>query len=197
MKIRVAKSQAKRILDARIAKGKQLREEGAQSLQATNVSQDLRTRYRDFFETQYRHWCDTTEQRLSEIFVSGDCPREFSHKHSSEREYVSPDWVPGIHYYIEHQITPQLDYLNILRQNIDEFEECTHDEMSIGPPPASAPEPELPARVTLSWLWRHVPVSFWLWFVGLLIISFVIGVVVGQVPGVESVIQTLISLTSR
>jgi hypothetical protein len=36
-------------------------------------------------------------------------------------------------------------------------------------------EPVLPDKVTLSWLVKHVPVSFWLWFVGLLAAAFVAG----------------------
>jgi hypothetical protein len=34
---------------------------------------------------------------------------------------------------------------------------------------------ELPAKVTLLWLIRHVPVSFWLWFVGIVSAAFVAG----------------------
>ena len=37
---------------------------------------------------------------------------------------------------------------------------------------ADDPGPELPAQVTLAWLVHNVPVSFWLWLVGLLAATF-------------------------
>ncbi len=36
--------------------------------------------------------------------------------------------------------------------------------------------PELPAKVTLSWLVRHVPISFWFWLVGIVGAAFAAGV---------------------
>ena len=38
------------------------------------------------------------------------------------------------------------------------------------------PELPLPDKVTLSWLVRHVPVSFWLWLLALLTTAFAVGV---------------------
>lgn len=36
-------------------------------------------------------------------------------------------------------------------------------------------ELSLPDKITLSWLRRHVPIKFWLWFGGLLITAFLLG----------------------
>jgi len=41
--------------------------------------------------------------------------------------------------------------------------------------------PELPAKVTLSWLIRHVPVSFWFWLIGLIAAAFAAGLRLGQI----------------
>jgi hypothetical protein len=39
--------------------------------------------------------------------------------------------------------------------------------------------PELPEKVTLSWLVQHVPISFWFWLVGLLAAAFAAGAKIG------------------
>ena len=44
------------------------------------------------------------------------------------------------------------------------------------PRPAEDGLPELPAKVTLSWLVRHVPISFWFWLLGILSAAFLAGV---------------------
>ena len=57
------------------------------------------------------------------------------------------------------------------------------------PPPPQAPgaseqfkkEAELPDRITLAWLIRNVPVSFWLWFGGIIAAAFVFGAKVGSI----------------
>ncbi len=40
---------------------------------------------------------------------------------------------------------------------------------------ASQQSLQVPDRVTLLWLYEHVPYSFWAWLIGLLIASFVVG----------------------
>jgi hypothetical protein len=40
-------------------------------------------------------------------------------------------------------------------------------------------QPELPEKVTISWLVQHVPVSFWIWLFGLLAAAFVLGMKLG------------------
>lgn len=35
---------------------------------------------------------------------------------------------------------------------------------------------ELPSKVTLFWLWKHVPAKFWVWFVGLLLLALSFGI---------------------
>lgn len=41
-------------------------------------------------------------------------------------------------------------------------------------------EIEYPKKVTLRWLYHHVPWSFWAWFIGLLISAFSLGAVVSE-----------------
>jgi hypothetical protein len=41
------------------------------------------------------------------------------------------------------------------------------------------PGPELPEKVTLSWLVRHVPISFWFWLIGLLAAALALGTKLG------------------
>lgn len=48
---------------------------------------------------------------------------------------------------------------------------------------------EYPHKVTLSWIWKHVPVSFWIWLVSLLIAAFLIGVTVGQISWIQDLIN--------
>jgi len=45
------------------------------------------------------------------------------------------------------------------------------------------------AKVTLSWLVHHVPINFWLWWAGLLIAVFIIGVKVGGIGWVQDLIS--------
>lgn len=40
---------------------------------------------------------------------------------------------------------------------------------------AATNEPELPAKVTVIWMIRHVPVTFWLWAIGILAAVFALG----------------------
>lgn len=42
--------------------------------------------------------------------------------------------------------------------------------------PTPRKEPDLPERITISWLLEHVPVRFWLWLFGLLAAAFAAGV---------------------
>lgn len=41
--------------------------------------------------------------------------------------------------------------------------------------PVSTKEPEFPEKVTLSWLIRHVPISFWFWLGGIVVTAFAAG----------------------
>jgi len=50
------------------------------------------------------------------------------------------------------------------------------------------PDLEEPAKVTLHWLFRHVPIRLWIWLVGLLITAFIIGVRIGGIGWVRSLI---------
>lgn len=43
----------------------------------------------------------------------------------------------------------------------------------------------MPEKITLKWLWHSVPIGFWLWFLSLIVASFVAGVFVGQLSVVQ------------
>jgi hypothetical protein len=47
------------------------------------------------------------------------------------------------------------------------------------PPPQTVRDPELPDKVTLSWMVRHVPISFWLWLAGIIGAAFAAGAKLG------------------
>ena len=49
------------------------------------------------------------------------------------------------------------------------------------------PEPELPEKVTLIWLVRHVPVSFWITAAGLLVAAFVAGIQASRISLVKEI----------
>jgi len=49
-------------------------------------------------------------------------------------------------------------------------------------------EPVMPEKVTLVWLFRHVPVSLWMQFSGLVVAVFLAGVTVGQTSFVQELI---------
>ena len=46
----------------------------------------------------------------------------------------------------------------------------------------------LPDKVTLGWLVHHVPLTFWFWLVGIVIVTFTIGVTVGQTTFIKELL---------
>ncbi|WP_180146018.1 hypothetical protein [Desulfoluna butyratoxydans] len=54
---------------------------------------------------------------------------------------------------------------------------------------------EYPNKITLNWLYKHVPWSFWVWFIGLLISAFSLGLIVSETP-LYKVIKSNISSTN-
>ena len=43
-------------------------------------------------------------------------------------------------------------------------------------------------KISLEWLWRNLPVEYWLWFFGLLVGVFLLGIVFGQIHWVRDLI---------
>jgi hypothetical protein len=54
--------------------------------------------------------------------------------------------------------------------------------------------PELPAKITLHWLFKNVPVKFWLMMASALLAAFLFGVRVGSLPGVIQVVGPLLGV---
>lgn len=54
---------------------------------------------------------------------------------------------------------------------------------------AKSVQARYPNKVTLYWLWRHVPVKFWICMASLLIGAFLIGVRVGQISWIQELIN--------
>lgn len=51
---------------------------------------------------------------------------------------------------------------------------------------ATRPSPlALPEKVTLGWLWQHVPLSLWFWLIGLVASAFLVGIRVGQIASIR------------
>ena len=50
--------------------------------------------------------------------------------------------------------------------------------------------PELPGRVTLAWLWQHIPASILFWLLGLLAAASIFGATVGQIEWVQKLIES-------
>jgi hypothetical protein len=53
---------------------------------------------------------------------------------------------------------------------------ATPDEQRVPLPIEPPPPLKLPERVTLRWLYEHVPYSLWAWFSGLLLAAFALGI---------------------
>lgn len=183
--IKISKADAKKELEAQIQKGKHLWMTGQTILQETPPYTDQRVRQRDNFEILYNKWRDFTREMLKEVFVSTSYASDFTEVRSSKSELVGSGWVPDVEYYMEKQIIPKSDYLKILLQDIDEFTELAEEENQPTPSLPTDDTLDSPTKVTLEWLWKHVPVHFWVWIVGIVIAAFVFGITVGQISWVK------------
>ena len=84
--------------EAQIKKGEELLEKWAKIIRELSPDTTMRTRSRDNFEVIYNQWRDFAEDKLRELFVSSHYADEFREARSSEVEYVSSDWIPGVDY---------------------------------------------------------------------------------------------------
>lgn len=78
----------------------------------------------DGLKIQYDHWHDITSETLNEIFISSDYSYKFRKQKSSQIEYVNSSWQPDIKYYLHKEIKPKIDYLKMLVDNIEDFDEA-------------------------------------------------------------------------
>ncbi len=118
-KIKISNKDAYTKIDQQINKGSILVEEGSKTFKRT-LGKDKRID--DNFENRFNVWVNITIEILDSIFVSTEYNYEFKNKISSEKDYVSYDWKPDIRYWISKQLIPKIDYLIVLRENINEFE---------------------------------------------------------------------------
>ena len=188
-KIRFDKSYAEETLKAQIEKGEELLEKGVQIIRERSSDITKRTRNRDNFEVLYIQWRDFAEEMLRELFVSSHYADEFIEVRSSEVEYVGSSWIPDVDYYLHKEIIPKLDYLRILSQNINQFQKAESDTAAPVPQPQTTAALEFPDRVTLAWLWQHVPASYWIGFLGVFLAVFIFGTTVGQIEWVQKLVN--------
>lgn len=119
--LNIGKGKSLDLLDQQIEKGKSLFKNGSSIIR--EKGEHISSRDRDLFESTLRHWVDITYSVLQRIYKSSKYASEFKERHSSKVEYVSSSWIPDIEYYLHRQLVPKLDYLNVLRDSIDDFEE--------------------------------------------------------------------------
>ena len=70
--------------------------------------------------------------------------------------------------------------IGVVNQAITKLE--LQPELKLNKKKTLTEELNYPNKVTLKWLYHHVPWSFWAWFVGLLISVFVLGLSVAETP---------------
>jgi len=117
--IKVSKEEAFDKIDQQIKKDSALVEEGSETFKK---SMRRVRRVDDNFENKYKIWLKITWEIIGSIFISSNYSYEFKKRISSQTEYVSSDWKPDIKYWITKELIPKIDYLIVLRENINEFE---------------------------------------------------------------------------
>ncbi len=120
--LNIGKTESINLLVQQIDKGKRLFKNGISTIKEKN-GHTIPSRDRDLFESTFNHWVDITYSILQRIYKSSKYALEFKEKHSSKVEYVNSSWIPDIEYYLHKRLVPKLDYLNVLRDSIDDFEE--------------------------------------------------------------------------
>lgn len=85
----------------------------------------------DTFKIKYDHWQNITSEVLNEVFLSTDYSYKFRKQRSSKAEYVSSSWQPDIEYFLHKEIKQKIDYLKMLVENINDFDEDTSEENQV------------------------------------------------------------------
>ncbi|MGO9611733.1 MAG: hypothetical protein ACLPX5_01690 [Dissulfurispiraceae bacterium] len=120
--LNLGKVESINLLDQQIEKGERLFKSGHSTIKK-NKGNPIPSRDRDVFESMFNLWVDTTYSILLKIYKNSEYALEFKDKQSSKVTYVSSSWVRDIKYYLQRQLVPKLDYLNVLRDSIDDFKE--------------------------------------------------------------------------
>lgn len=121
-KLKIKKTEALNLINHQIQKGDELFKKGNLLIDERSIY-NISSRDRDIFESAFKQWVDITYSMLLSVFTNSKYALEFNKKHSSKVEYVGSSWVPDIEYYLNKQFVQKLDYLNMLRESIDDFKE--------------------------------------------------------------------------
>lgn len=184
-KIKIDQSEAKAKIDVQIANGKKLGEQGWNILRDTQTNSIGRGRAKDSFVVLFDQWCDFTIEIVDHIFVSNIYARRFKETKSSQHTLVGSHWSPDVDYYLRTLLIPKIDYLSILSESIEQFQKEDPSRSQEIVKEQRDTNLEMPGCVTLAWLWRHVPYTFWFGLVGLLVSAFSLGLYVGQLEFVQ------------
>lgn len=129
-KIKYSKKEAVEKLNTRISKGKLIAEKALELIRE-NPDKDNDRFYVDKFNTDYKQWYEITNSILIDIYESSNYAYSFRHQKSSKREYVNSSWQPNITYYLTYEMLPKLNYLKVLKDNIDDYSEVNSDQSNI------------------------------------------------------------------
>lgn len=80
-------------------------------------------RYVDKVKTDYEQWYEITHSVLMDIFESDKYADKFERIIYSKQKLVGSNWQPDIEYYLVYKLIPKLNFLKVLIQNIDDYEE--------------------------------------------------------------------------
>lgn len=121
-KIKISKTQAIEKLEKQIAKGSILAKRGIDFVKNTPDHSLYRNEV-DKFKVELKQWVDITQSIIFEIFESYEYGSDFKKHTASRKDYVSSSWQPDIKFYLEYELLPKLEFLKILRNNIDDLDE--------------------------------------------------------------------------
>jgi len=136
----------------------------------------------------FRAWRHRTESLVKEAQASGRrLPGDFR---SSSRMYMpmySPASADEKYRAFSRDVSDTLIELRLLIDQHEKYGEPQFVQL-VG---VEASSPELPSTVTFAWLWKHVPVSFWVKVATILMAAFLIGVAVGRTNAYQD-LETII-----
>lgn len=119
-KIKYSKEVVFEKLEVRIKKGTSIAQNGYELIKK-NSQYNLSRSFVDDFKTHYDQWYEVSFSVLNDIFESDIYAHKFSQQESTSRKLVNSDWQPDIQYYLTHDLMPKINYLKILKNNIDDY----------------------------------------------------------------------------
>jgi hypothetical protein len=121
-KIKYPKEVVLEKLNTRISKGKVIAEKYLEMIGENPIADNDRF-YVDKIKTDYDQWYEVTNSLLLDIFESSTYAYNFRQTKSSKKEYVNSNWQPNIKFYLTYELLPKLNYLKVLKENIDDYDE--------------------------------------------------------------------------